>query len=99
VTPDGLPDRADLLMTCAADGEQVQKTSTIDMIFPVAEPISHLSALLPLRPCDVVFTGTPSGIGYGRKHPGILRPGQTLISRIEGSGELRKPIIANTGNQ
>jgi hypothetical protein len=69
VTPDGLPDRADLLMTCAADCEQIQKTSTMDMIFPVAEPISHLSALIPLLPCDVIFTGTPSGIGYGMKPP------------------------------
>lgn len=96
VTPEALPDRDDLMMTCAVDGEQVQKASTKDMIFPVPELISQLSAVLPLLPGDIIFTGTPSGIGYGMNPPRYLHPGQILVSRIEGIGELRNPIVADT---
>ncbi|MDG4668126.1 fumarylacetoacetate hydrolase family protein [Mycobacterium sp. 236(2023)] len=94
VTPDELPDPDNLQMSCAVDGVQMQKASTVDMIFPVAELISQLSEILPLLPGDVLFTGTPSGVGYGMKPPRYLRPGQTLVSRIDGIGEMRNPIVA-----
>ncbi|WP_063065804.1 fumarylacetoacetate hydrolase family protein [Nocardia violaceofusca] len=94
VTPDELPDPDDLHMTCTLNGEEVQKTSTKDMIFPVPQLISRLSALLPLLPGDLLFTGTPAGIGSAMNPPRFLKPGQTLISRIDGVGELRNPIVA-----
>ncbi|MEU1995549.1 fumarylacetoacetate hydrolase family protein [Nocardia gamkensis] len=94
VTPDELLDPDDLLMTCILDGEEVQKASTRDMIFPVPELIARLSAMLPLLPGDLLFTGTPAGIGSGMNPPRFLTPGQTLTSRIEGIGELRNPIVA-----
>ncbi|MFD6224365.1 fumarylacetoacetate hydrolase family protein [Nocardia asteroides] len=94
VTPDELPDPDDLHMTCTLDGEEVQKTSTRDMIFPVPQLISRLSALLPLLPGDLLFTGTPAGIGSAMNPPRFLEPGQILISRIDGVGELLNPIVA-----
>ncbi|MEU2031132.1 fumarylacetoacetate hydrolase family protein [Nocardia amamiensis] len=94
VTPDELPDPDDLQMTCTLNGEEVQKTSTDDMIFSVPQLISRLSALLPLLPGDLLFTGTPAGIGSAMNPPRFLEPGQTLISRIDGVGELRNRIVA-----
>ena len=94
VTPDELSDPDSLQISCAVDGEQMQRACTADMVFPVAELISQLSEVLPLLPGDIVFTGTPAGVGYGMKPPRYLRPGQTLISRIDGIGELRNPIVA-----
>ncbi|WP_062993215.1 fumarylacetoacetate hydrolase family protein [Nocardia anaemiae] len=94
VTPDELPNPDDLHMTCTLNGEEVQKTSTKDMILPVPQLISWLSALLPLLPGDLLFTGTPAGIGSAMNPPRFLEPGQTLISRIDGVGELRNPIVA-----
>ncbi|WP_040808147.1 fumarylacetoacetate hydrolase family protein [Nocardia concava] len=94
VTPDELPDPDDLHMTCTLDGVEVQKTSTKDMIFPVPQLISRLSAVLPLLPGDLLFTGTPAGIGSALNPPRFLTPGQILISRIDGVGELQNPIVA-----
>lgn len=94
VTPDELPNPDNLQISCSVDGEQMQKACTADMIFPVAELISQLSEVLPLLPGDVLFTGTPAGVGYGMKPPRYLRPGQRLVSRIEGIGELSNPIVA-----
>lgn len=64
------------------------------MIFSVPHIISQLSAVLPLLPGDLLFTGTPAGIGAGRTPPRFLAPGETLISRIEGIGEMRNHIVA-----
>jgi 2,4-didehydro-3-deoxy-L-rhamnonate hydrolase len=94
VTPDEFPDPDDLTLTCSIDGEQVQKASTRDMIFSVPQIISQVSSVLPLLPGDLVFTGTPAGIGAGRKPPRFLAPGETLISRIGGIGEMRNRIVA-----
>jgi 2,4-didehydro-3-deoxy-L-rhamnonate hydrolase len=94
VTPDELPDPDDLTLSCSINGEQVQKASTKDMIFSVPQIISQLSSVLPLYPGDLIFTGTPAGIGAGRKPPRFLAPGETLISRIEGIGEMRNLIVA-----
>jgi 2,4-didehydro-3-deoxy-L-rhamnonate hydrolase len=94
VTPDEISDPDDLTLTCSIDGEQVQKSSSKDMIFSVPQIISQLSSVLPLLPGDLIFTGTPAGIGAGRKPPRFLAPGETLISRIEGIGEMRNHIVA-----
>lgn len=94
VTPDELPDRDDLALVCRVDGETVQEARTSEMIFPVPELIASLSAACPLLPGDVIFTGTPSGVGMGRKPPLYLRPGQQLVSSIEGIGDLRTRLAA-----
>lgn len=94
ITPDELPDPDNLYMSCAVGSEQMQSTSTADMIFPVPELVAQLSSVLPLLPGDILFTGTPAGVGYGMNPPRYLRPGETLVSRIEGVGEMRNRIVA-----
>jgi 2,4-didehydro-3-deoxy-L-rhamnonate hydrolase len=89
VTPDEFDDPDDLALSCAIDGEEMQSGRTGDLIFSVPELIARLSAVLPLLPGDVIFTGTPAGVGLGRKPPRYLRDGEELVSRIEGIGEMR----------
>ena len=92
VTPDELPDPDDLALRCTLDGEVVQEGRTSDMVFPVARLIAELSAVVPLLPGDVIFTGTPAGVGAGRQPPRFLEPGQVLESTIEGIGTIRNHI-------
>jgi 2-keto-4-pentenoate hydratase/2-oxohepta-3-ene-1,7-dioic acid hydratase in catechol pathway len=89
VTPDELADRDDLGLGCSVDGEVVQDARTSDLIFDVSQLIAELSAVLPLLPGDVVFTGTPSGVGMARQPPRALAPGQVLESWIESIGSIR----------
>lgn len=93
VTPDEFADPDDLEMECLVDGESVQKARTSSMIFGVAELIARLSAVTPLLPGDVIFTGTPAGVGGARTPPRFLRPGQVVVSRIAGIGELRQVCV------
>ncbi len=89
VTPDELPDPDDLALGCSVDGEKVQDARTNDLVFGVPRLIAELSAILPLLPGDVIFTGTPAGVGMARQPARFLRPGQTLESWIEGIGTIR----------
>jgi len=85
---DSVPDPQALRLSCDVDGQRMQDASTSDMIFPVAELIAYLSRYCELRPGDLIFTGTPSGVGVARKPPLFLRPGQRIESAIEGLGKL-----------
>jgi 2-keto-4-pentenoate hydratase/2-oxohepta-3-ene-1,7-dioic acid hydratase in catechol pathway len=67
----------------------MQSASTSEMTFNVPELVSRLSAVLPLLPGDLIFTGTPAGIGATRVPPVFLKAGDELVSRIEGIGTLR----------
>ena len=82
-------------MGCAVNGEQVQHARTNDLIFSVPALVARISAVLPLLPGDVIFTGTPPGVGLGRTPQRWLAPGDELVSTIEGIGELRATAIAN----
>lgn len=93
VTADDVPDRDDLELGCSVNGEEVQKARTSDLIFPVPELVSRLSHIVTLWPGDLIFTGTPSGVGYARTPPRFLHVGDVLTSYIEGMGELRNPCI------
>ncbi|MGW1202287.1 fumarylacetoacetate hydrolase family protein [Streptomyces cyaneofuscatus] len=90
VTPDEFGDPGDLALHCTVNGEEVQKSRTSDMIFPVPELIARLSSVMPLLPGDVIFTGTPAGVGIARDPQRWLAPGDELVSTIEGIGELRQ---------
>ncbi|MFJ9888993.1 fumarylacetoacetate hydrolase family protein [Streptomyces sp. NPDC091287] len=90
VTPDEFGDPGDLALRCTVNGEEVQKSRTSDMIFPVPELIARLSSVMPLLPGDVIFTGTPAGVGIARDPQRWLAPGDELVSTIEGIGELRQ---------
>ncbi len=89
VTPDELPNRNDLELRCSVNGEIVQQSRTSDMVFDVSRLIAELSAILPLLPGDVIFTGTPAGIGATRKPPRFLKAGDVLETTIEGIGTIR----------
>ncbi|HEY5858486.1 MAG TPA: fumarylacetoacetate hydrolase family protein [Aldersonia sp.] len=96
VTPDEFANPDDLELSCRIDGEQVQKGRTRDLIFPVSELISELSHIATLYPGDVIFTGTPAGVGVGREPQRFLRPGERLDSFVEGIGELHQTFVAAT---
>jgi 2-keto-4-pentenoate hydratase/2-oxohepta-3-ene-1,7-dioic acid hydratase in catechol pathway len=89
VTLDELANPADLALSCALNGIVVQRSRTSEMIFPVPELVAWISAICPLLPGDLVFTGTPAGVGHGQDPPRYLRSGDVLVSSIEGIGDLR----------
>jgi 2-keto-4-pentenoate hydratase/2-oxohepta-3-ene-1,7-dioic acid hydratase in catechol pathway len=94
VTPDEFGDPDDLELGCWINGEQMQKGRTRDLIFPVPALISRLSAVLPLLPGNLIFTGTPAGVGLGRDPQRWLAAGDELVSSVEGIGELRHRLIS-----
>jgi 2,4-didehydro-3-deoxy-L-rhamnonate hydrolase len=94
VTPDEFADPDDLELGCSVNGNEMQKGRTGDLIFSVPAMLAALSQRLPLLPGDVIFTGTPSGVGLGRTPPVWLAPGDELVSYIAGIGELRQRFIA-----
>jgi 2,4-diketo-3-deoxy-L-fuconate hydrolase len=75
----------------------LQKGRTGQMVFSVSQLIAQISEVCPMLPGDVVFTGTPPGVGMARKPQEFLQPGTTLVSEIEGIGRLVNPIIAGDG--
>lgn len=88
----GNPD--DLEIGCSLDGEEVQKGRTSELIFSVPALIQGLSQTVTLLPGDIIFTGTPSGVGLGRNPQRFIQPGETLVSRIEGIGEITQTFVA-----
>jgi 2,4-diketo-3-deoxy-L-fuconate hydrolase len=92
IAADHDPDALDL--GCSVNGEPVQKGTTADLIFSVPALIAALSSVLPLEPGDVIFTGTPAGVGAARNPRRFLRPGDQLVSTIPGIGELRQHFVA-----
>jgi 2-keto-4-pentenoate hydratase/2-oxohepta-3-ene-1,7-dioic acid hydratase in catechol pathway len=94
VTPEEFDDRDDLELSCSINGEQMQKGRTRDLVFSVPALVSALSRQMPLLPGDVLFTGTPAGVGMGRDPQRWLVPGDELVSHIAGIGELRQRLVA-----
>ena len=90
VTPDELPDRDDLAFESRIGDEVIQHGRTSQMIFPVDDLVARLSAITPLLPGDLIFTGTPEGVGNRRAPQRFLQPGETLVSRLDGVGEIRQ---------
>ena len=94
VTPDEFADPDNLALGCSLDGEVVQDSRTNDLVFGVARLIAELSAVVPLLPGDLIFTGTPAGIGAMRTPARFLAAGQVLESWIEGIGTIRNHVVA-----
>jgi 2-keto-4-pentenoate hydratase/2-oxohepta-3-ene-1,7-dioic acid hydratase in catechol pathway len=94
VSPEEFDDPDDLALGCEVNGQTMQSARTSHMIFPVAELIAYLSSVVTLLPGDVIFTGTPPGVGAGRNPPVFLAPGDELRSWIEGIGELHQRFVA-----
>jgi 2,4-didehydro-3-deoxy-L-rhamnonate hydrolase len=97
VTPDELGDPDDLALGCTLNGEQVQQGRTRDMLFPVPELIARLSAVVTMLPGDLIFTGTPAGVGLGRTPPRFLAPGDVLVSSIDQVGEITTRLTPSPG--
>lgn len=93
VTLDEVPNPDDLALGCSVDGEKVQDARTSDLIFSVPQLIAELSAVLPLLPGDVIFTGTPAGVGFARQPARSLQPGQVLETWVEGIGTIRNRCV------
>ncbi|MCW2915117.1 MAG: putative hydrolase family protein [Actinomycetia bacterium] len=94
VSLDELPDRDDLELSCELSGETVQSDRTSSMIFSAARLVAHISAICPLYPGDLIFTGTPAGVGNRRSPQRFITPDDELISRIEHVGEMRHRFAA-----
>jgi 2-keto-4-pentenoate hydratase/2-oxohepta-3-ene-1,7-dioic acid hydratase in catechol pathway len=88
VTPDELADPDNLSIGCLLNGEPMQKAQTGELIFSVAALVAYLSSVLPLLPGDLIFTGTPSGVGWARTPQRFLRPDDELLSYVEGIGAM-----------
>ncbi|MBS0204373.1 MAG: fumarylacetoacetate hydrolase family protein [Planctomycetes bacterium] len=78
------------------NGETMQDSSTKELIFGIDELIAHLSKLFALQPGDLIFTGTPPGVGAARKPPVYIKPGDTMEVEIEGLGVLVNPVVADS---
>jgi 2-keto-4-pentenoate hydratase/2-oxohepta-3-ene-1,7-dioic acid hydratase in catechol pathway len=94
VSLDEFPDHEDIGFECRLDGELMQSGRTSEMIFPIDDLVVRLSRVCPLLPGDLIFTGTPAGVGNRRTPPRYLRPGETLVSRVDHVGEIRQRFVS-----
>jgi 2-keto-4-pentenoate hydratase/2-oxohepta-3-ene-1,7-dioic acid hydratase in catechol pathway len=94
VTPDEFADRDDLAIACSLSGEVMQSSRTSMMLYDVPELLVRLSAVCPLLPGDIIFSGTPSGIGNRRTPQRFIGPDDVLVSEIEGIGTLTTRFAA-----
>ncbi|KAG0638502.1 hypothetical protein HOY80DRAFT_1077983 [Tuber brumale] len=93
ISPSLIPDPQKLRISTKVNGRTVQDSSTADMIFSVAKTLSFLSQGTTLLPGDVVFTGTPQGVGMGRKPQYWLRDGDIVDVGIEGIGSITNKVM------
>ena len=92
VSEDQIKDIQALSIWSEVNGEMRQQGSTADMVFGVREIVSHLSQFMTLYPGDIIFTGTPAGVGDGMDPPQYLRPGDVVRIGVEGLGEQRQVV-------
>jgi 2-keto-4-pentenoate hydratase/2-oxohepta-3-ene-1,7-dioic acid hydratase in catechol pathway len=92
VTADEIPDPHGLRISLTVNGAVMQDSNTSQMIFRVPEIIEYVTSSITLEPGDVIATGTPAGVGYGRKPPVFLQKGDVMTVDIEGIGSLGNPI-------
>jgi 2-keto-4-pentenoate hydratase/2-oxohepta-3-ene-1,7-dioic acid hydratase in catechol pathway len=84
-----MAERDDLEITCQVNGELMQSSRTSNLVFSVPQLIAELSSAVLLMPGDLIFTGTPSGVGSSRDPRRYLRPGDVIESSVEGIGAMR----------
>lgn len=85
--------RDDLQLGCTVNGEQRQDTQTSDMIFGIAHIVAYMSTIVELFPGDVIYTGSPFGVGHGRKPQVYLKPGDVVETTLEGVGTITNRCI------
>jgi 2-keto-4-pentenoate hydratase/2-oxohepta-3-ene-1,7-dioic acid hydratase in catechol pathway len=96
VSADEIADPHALDISLRINGEVLQHSNTGQLIFKIPELIAYLSSVMTLEPGDVVSTGTPSGVGFARKPPRFLQPGDDVVITVDQIGELRNPVVAET---
>lgn len=94
VTADEIEDPHQLDISLTLSGELMQNSNTRNLIFGVPRLIAYLSSVFTLEPGDVIATGTPGGVGFARRPPRWLRPGDECRIRVQGIGELVNPVVA-----
>jgi len=94
VTADEIADPHSLDIWLEIGGERLQNSNTRELIFKIPELIEFISTVVTLEPGDVVITGTPAGVGFARKPPRYLKPGDQVSIHVEGIGTLMNPVIA-----
>ena len=93
-TADEITNPMDLRITTCLNGEVVQDESTAQLYYTVPDIIAYVSQFTPLHPGDVIATGTPSGVGAGRKPPLWMQPGDRITVEISGLGKLANNVVA-----
>jgi 2,4-didehydro-3-deoxy-L-rhamnonate hydrolase len=94
VTPDEVPDPDDIELTTVLNGQIMQRARTSEMVFDVPALISYLSTIVTLLPGDLIFTGTPPGVGKGRNPPRFLASGDVLETAASGIGRMHHTFVA-----
>jgi 2-keto-4-pentenoate hydratase/2-oxohepta-3-ene-1,7-dioic acid hydratase in catechol pathway len=94
VTADEIPDPHKLAIRLRLNGQTMQDSNTSTMIFSIGAVLAYLAQVFTLEPGDLIFTGTPSGVGFTRKPPVYLKPGDVVEVEIERLGVLRNPVTA-----
>jgi 2-keto-4-pentenoate hydratase/2-oxohepta-3-ene-1,7-dioic acid hydratase in catechol pathway len=93
VTADEVPDPHNLAIRLRLNGQTMQDSNTSQMIFKVGDIIAYLSQVFTLEPGDLIFTGTPPGVGFARKPPVFLKGGDVVEVEIEKLGILKNPVV------
>ena len=94
ITADEIPNPGNLQILLRLNGHTMQRSCTKQFIFPVDYLISYISNICTLVPGDLIFTGTPPGVGFARRPPVFLKPGDVIEIEIEKLGILRNPVVA-----
>jgi len=94
ITADEVPDPHALPIRLKLNGEVMQDSTTKQLIFGVPEIIAYLSIIMTLEPGDVIFTGTPPGVGAARKPPVFMKPGDVAVVEIDSLGTLENSCVA-----
>ena len=94
VTSEEVGDPHQLSISLTLNGETMQQSSTTELIFGIDKIIAHLTQIMTLQPGDLIFTGTPSGVGDARNPPVYLKNGDTVEVTIEKLGSLQNPVVS-----
>jgi 2-keto-4-pentenoate hydratase/2-oxohepta-3-ene-1,7-dioic acid hydratase in catechol pathway len=94
VTADEIPDPCDLGIRLRLNGQTMQDSTTKELIFSPAKLIEHITKVVTIEPGDIIFTGTPPGVGVARTPPVFLKDGDQIEIEIDGLGTLRNPVRA-----
>lgn len=95
ITADAVPDPHKLSIKLILNGKTMQDSNTDQLIFGVPQLIEFLSETITLEPGDVIATGTPAGVGFARKPPVFLQPGDEMVVEIESVGKLNNPVVSS----